>query len=65
VTYKSPDALYFAVDDLMANETGSIVELREKREAYMERLIEILGSTEYVDVEVDLEAGTATVKKVR
>lgn len=65
ITYKFPDAIDYAVQDAVRDFEGDKFELDEKKEEIRERLLEILGDSEYVNIEVDLEAGTAIVKPPR
>ncbi len=63
ITYKSPDALHYAVEDAMQDFQGDKYDRREKQEELMEQLLEVLGDTEYLTVEVDTEAKTVKVVK--
>lgn len=61
LTYKSPDVLDYAIDDVEFE--GDRFEIKEQKDNLRDELIEILGDTEYLTVEVDTE--TKTVKVVK
>ena len=53
LTYKSPDAVHYALERLHPDEQERAIEV----------IREALGSTEYVDIEIDLDTGEAQIIK--
>lgn len=62
VTYKSPDALDYAVEDAVRDLDLTGDEKEEKSEELRNLLLEVLGSSEYLTVVVDTETKTATIR---
>lgn len=62
VTYKSPDALDYAVEDAVRDLDLTGDEKEEKSEELRDLLLEVLGSSEYLTVVVDTETRTATIQ---
>jgi hypothetical protein len=46
ITYKTPDAVYYAAKDAAEEYGGEVMDIEDE-------LVEILGSAEYLTVEVD------------
>lgn len=62
VTYKSTDALDYAVEDAVRDLDLTGDEKEEKSEELRDLLLEVLGSSEYLTVVVDTETRTATIQ---